>query len=161
MIHLPLSIVLHSETVGIQITDYSSIEGSKKVFSSNGWPFITPFKLVCNSYHHSNYKSLNGVFKWWSEWWTTGLFACYYLVHNSDDFEIWVSGRVGIWNPDQSRFWMVEKRFGCKWYKFQMGSEIQKPDLLKSSKLAAILSKTIWIPGKNIRFLNGWDQSHS
>ena len=46
---------------------------------------------------------------------------------------------------------MVKKRLGCKWSGFWMWSEIQKPNHLKSTQMAAILSKTIWNLDKNIR----------
>ena len=36
-----------------------------------------------------------------------------------------------------------KKRLGCKWSESQMGSEIRKPNHLKSGQTAAILSKTI------------------
>ena len=42
---------------------------------------------------------------------------------------------VGIWNLDNSGFQMVEKRLGCKWSGLLMGSEIQKPNLLKTRLL--------------------------
>ena len=38
---------------------------------------------------------------------------------------------------------MVKKRLGCKWSGFRMGSEIRKPNHLKSLQMAPILSKTI------------------
>ena len=39
---------------------------------------------------------------------------------------------------------LVIKRLVCKWSGFQMGSEIWKPNHLKSGQMAASLSKTIW-----------------
>ena len=48
--------------------------------------------------------------------------------------------------------WMliVEKRLGCKWSRSQMGSEIWKPNLLKSRQMADILSNHLksrqWCP---------------
>ena len=81
---------------------------------------------------------------------------------------------MGIWNPDQSGFWMVKKRLGFKWYLFGMGSVIRNPNHLKS------IIPTIWNPDKwqpfcqkpfEIRtkmsgfqmvwFSNGWDNSYS
>ena len=44
-----------------------------------------------------------------------------------------------------------QKEVGCKWSGFRMGSEILKPNHLKSRQMAAILSKTIRNPDKNIR----------
>ena len=51
---------------------------------------------------------------------------------------------------------MVEKRLrlGCKWSRFRVGCEIQKPNYLKSGQMAAILWKTIWNPDKKVRILN-------
>ena len=43
---------------------------------------------------------------------------------------------------------MVKKKLGCKWYGFQMGSEIWKPNHLKSRQTDAILSKTFEIRTK-------------
>ena len=43
------------------------------------------------------------------------------------------SNTVGIWNLDQSGFWMVEKRLGCKWSRFQMRSEIWNPKIQTNS----------------------------
>ena len=43
---------------------------------------------------------------------------------------------------------MVEKRLGCKWSWFWMGSEIRKPRNLKSGQMATILSKTFDIQTK-------------
>ena len=37
---------------------------------------------------------------------------------------------VGIWNPDKSGFWMVEKKLGYKWSGFRAGS----PTIWKSGK---------------------------
>ena len=55
---------------------------------------------------------------------------------------------VGIWNRDKSGFWMVEKRMGCKWSGFQMGSEVQKPNHFNPDK---------WPPfGQKVRISNGW-----
>ena len=65
---------------------------------------------------------------------------------------LWNSTTVGIWNRDYSGFWMVKKRLGCKRSGFQMGSEIRKPNPLKYGRMAAILSKTIWNPDKNVHF---------
>ena len=59
----------------------------------------------------------------------------------------------GILNLDEPRF---EKRLINKWSRVQMESEIHKPNHLKSRKMAAILSKTIWNPNKNVQDLNGF-----
>ena len=64
---------------------------------------------------------------------------------------------MGIWNLTYFGLWMVQKRLGCKWSGFWMGSEIWKPNHLKSRQMAAILSKTIWNLDKNIRIWNGPD----
>ena len=50
-------------------------------------------------------------------------------------------------NLDKSGIWMVEIRSVYKWFRFQMGSEIQNPDHLKTTKMAVILSSlfVIWI----------------
>ena len=37
-----------------------------------------------------------------------------------------------------------QNSLGCKWSGFRMGSEIQKPNHLKSGQMAAILLKIIW-----------------
>ena len=42
-----------------------------------------------------------------------------------------------------------------KWSGFQIGSEIRKPNHLKSVKMATILSQIIWNPDKNVQILNG------
>ena len=67
---------------------------------------------------------------------------------------------MGIWNLDSSRFLIVKNRMVCKWYGFQKGSKIQKPDHLKSGQMVAIVSKTIWNPDKDVQILNGWDYSY-
>ena len=60
---------------------------------------------------------------------------------------------VWIWNLDKSGFWIAQKRLGCEWSGSRMGSEIRKPNHLKSRKMGVILSKTIWNPDQNIRIL--------
>ena len=52
---------------------------------------------------------------------------------------------------------MVQRRLGCKWSGFWMGSEIRKLNHLKSGQMANILSKTIWNLDRNVQFLNGWE----
>ena len=44
---------------------------------------------------------------------------------------------------------------GPKEVGFWMGSEIWKPNPLKSGQMAAIMSKTFWNLDKNVRILNG------
>ena len=73
---------------------------------------------------------------------------------------------VGIWNPDQSGFWMVENRLGYKCPRCWMGSEIRELDHLKFGQMAAILPKPFEILTKTsgfwtVQFSNGWDQSYS
>ena len=41
---------------------------------------------------------------------------------------------VGIWNPTLPGLWMVKKRLVCKWSGFWMGSEIRKPNHLKTDQ---------------------------
>ena len=60
---------------------------------------------------------------------------------------------VRIWNPDESRFPMVEKNLVCKWSWFQMCPEIWKPEHLKSSQMATIWPKNIWNLNKNLNGL--------
>ena len=71
---------------------------------------------------------------------------------------------VGIWNLDESGFWKFEKRLGCKWSRFQMGSEIRKPNHLKSEQMAPFCQKPFDVGTKTSWFimvwlLNGWDYS--
>ena len=54
---------------------------------------------------------------------------------------------MGILNPDKDEF--------------RMGSEIWKPNHLKSGQMAAILSKTIGNSDKNVQISNGLDQKYS
>ena len=62
----------------------------------------------------------------------------------------------GMWNPDLMDFIGSKRGRVCKWYtKFWMGSDVWKPDHLKSGKMVAMLSKIIWNLGKNVHILNG------
>ena len=57
-------------------------------------------------------------------------------------------------------YWLVwilngkKRDWFCKWSGFLMGSEIWKPNYLKSGQMATISSKTIWDPDKNVWLLN-------
>ena len=57
---------------------------------------------------------------------------------------------------------MVEKRWVFKWSRFQIGSEIWKPNHLKSGQMTTICQKPfeIWKKMSGFQivwFLNGWD----
>ena len=54
---------------------------------------------------------------------------------------------AGIWNSYLSWFWMVKKRLICKWFRFQMGSEIWEPN-----QNDCHLAFTNW----NLYFLSGF-----
>ena len=60
---------------------------------------------------------------------------------------------MGIWNLGTSGFWIAKKNLVFKWFLFQMGSEIWKPNHFKSRQTAAIFWKTIWNPDKNFNGL--------
>ena len=62
---------------------------------------------------------------------------------------------VGIWNPTLSGFWMVQKRLACKWSGFRIGSEIRKPNHLKTDQNGRHLVFTIWHTDFLVRILNG------
>ena len=67
---------------------------------------------------------------------------------------------------DTSRFWMVQKMSVCKWFRFQMGSEIWKLHHLKSRKKSPFSQKPFEIWTKTpifsmFWFSNGWDPSYS
>ena len=65
-----------------------------------------------------------------------------------------LGSKYTTWLTDKSGFWIVEIRLGYNWSGFWKGSEIQKPNHLKSGQMDAILSKTIWNPDKNVRISN-------
>ena len=73
---------------------------------------------------------------------------------------------VGIWYLDKYRVGMVEKRWVFKWSRFQIGSEIWKPNYLRSGQMAPVLWKAIGNSKKMsgfgmVWFSNGWDYSCS
>ena len=73
-------------------------------------------------------------------------------------FTIWIPYKfdtVGIWNPTLSGFWMVKKRLVCKWSGFWMGSEIRKPNHLKTDQNGHHLLFTICNPNFLVRISNG------
>ena len=54
--------------------------------------------------------------------------------------------------------WIMKdrKEVGLQMVRILMGSEIRKPNNFKFGQMAAILSKTICNPDKNVRLSNGW-----
>ena len=66
---------------------------------------------------------------------------------------------VGIWNLHKSGFQMVKNRLVCKYCRFWMDTEIQKPSHSKSRQLVAILSKNHFIKNHFIKnHLKSWQK---
>ena len=70
-----------------------------------------------------------------------------YFLHKVEQFSS--CGKNKNINSGDLKSWLVwiskvEKRLGYKWSRFWMGSEIWKPNHLKSKQMTAIMSKTIW-----------------
>ena len=81
------------------------------------------------------------------------------IWHHIKTASIWQQIHFGKYSGDRNPTFLLD----CKWSRFWMASELQKPNHLKSGQMAVILSKTIWNPDKNVWILNGWDYncSHS
>ena len=79
------------------------------------------------------------------------------IWHHIKTASIWQQIHFGKYSGDRNPTFLLD----CKWSRFWMASELQKPNHLKSGQMAVILSKTIWNPDKNVWILNGCDQSCS